>query len=121
MKNDINELKKEMRQLIGNVPPHEHKSAYDITSHDLNMVHTPVQHIDGHIVDESHIVNDDSELNIFGQGELIDDSLSLSATEEDLIKKALEKYNGKRKPAAHELGISERTLYRKLKEYKLAK
>lgn len=121
MKNDISELKKEMRQLIGNVPAHEHKTAYDITPHDLNMVHTPVQHIDEHIVDESHIVNDDSEVNIFGQGELIDDSLSLSATEEDLIKKALEKYNGKRKPAAHELGISERTLYRKLKEYKLAK
>ena len=35
----------------------------------------------------------------------------------DLIKKALAKYNGKRKNAAKELGISERTLYRKIKEH----
>jgi DNA-binding NtrC family response regulator len=35
----------------------------------------------------------------------------------EMIKKALEKYNGKRKMAANELGISERTLYRKIKEY----
>jgi DNA-binding NtrC family response regulator len=34
-----------------------------------------------------------------------------------MIRKALEKYNGKRKMAAQELGISERTLYRKIKEY----
>jgi len=36
-----------------------------------------------------------------------------------MIAKALEKYNGKRKMAASELGISERTLYRKIKEYDL--
>ena len=36
-----------------------------------------------------------------------------------LIKQSLEKYKGKRKLAAEELGISERTLYRKIKEYNL--
>ncbi len=45
------------------------------------------------------------------------ESLSLQKKEEELIKKALEKYNGKRKLAARELGISERTLYRKIKQY----
>ena len=49
--------------------------------------------------------------------EIIEESLSLSGKEEEMIKKALEKYNGKRKMAATELGISERTLYRKIKEY----
>ena len=44
-----------------------------------------------------------------------DDSLSLQKAGSDLIKKALEKYRGNRKQAAAELGISERTLYRKLK------
>ena len=39
--------------------------------------------------------------------------------EKNLIVKALEKYNGKRKYAAKELGISERTLYRKIKEFDL--
>jgi DNA-binding NtrC family response regulator len=49
--------------------------------------------------------------------EVIEESLSLSDKEVEMIKKALEKYNGKRKMAATELGISERTLYRKIKEY----
>lgn len=46
-------------------------------------------------------------------------SLSLQKVSEELIKKALEKHNGKRKPASIELGISERTLYRKIKELNL--
>ncbi len=48
---------------------------------------------------------------------VIEESLSLEQTEKELIKKALEKHKGKRKYAAKELGISERTLYRKIKEY----
>lgn len=51
--------------------------------------------------------------------EIREESLSLQAKEKELIVQALEKYNGKRKYAADELGISERTLYRKLKEYDL--
>jgi len=46
-----------------------------------------------------------------------EESLSISDTEKKLIKKALKKHNGKRKYAAEDLGISERTLYRKIKEY----
>ncbi len=45
--------------------------------------------------------------------------LSIHEKEKDLIRKALQKYNGRRKPAARELGISERTLYRKIKQYGL--
>jgi transcriptional regulator with PAS, ATPase and Fis domain len=48
-----------------------------------------------------------------------EESLSLQEKEKDLIKKALEKYHGKRRKAAEELGISERTLYRKIKQYDL--
>jgi transcriptional regulator with PAS, ATPase and Fis domain len=46
-----------------------------------------------------------------------EESLSLEDREKELIKKALEKHRGRRKNAAEELGISERTLYRKIKEY----
>jgi transcriptional regulator with PAS, ATPase and Fis domain len=46
-------------------------------------------------------------------------SLSLADNEKELIKKALEKHNGRRKQAAAELGISDRTLFRKIKEYDL--
>lgn len=49
--------------------------------------------------------------------EIVEESLSLSDKEIELIRKALEKHNNKRKLAARELGISERTLYRKIKEY----
>jgi transcriptional regulator with PAS, ATPase and Fis domain len=55
--------------------------------------------------------------NIQDTEEIVEESLSLSDKEVEMIKKALEKYNGKRKMAARELGISERTLYRKIKEY----
>jgi transcriptional regulator with PAS, ATPase and Fis domain len=55
--------------------------------------------------------------NIQDTEEIFEESLSLAEKEVEMIKKALEKYNGKRKMAAGELGISERTLYRKIKEY----
>jgi transcriptional regulator with PAS, ATPase and Fis domain len=55
--------------------------------------------------------------NIQDTEEIIEESLSLADKEVEMINKALEKYNGKRKMAAGELGISERTLYRKIKEY----
>jgi DNA-binding NtrC family response regulator len=47
----------------------------------------------------------------------VEESLNLMDMEKDLIEKALRKHKGKRKDAASDLGISERTLYRKLKEY----
>ena len=52
--------------------------------------------------------------------EEVEESLSLEDREKELIKKALEKHKGKRKYASEELGISERTLYRKIKEYNLS-
>lgn len=55
----------------------------------------------------------------FEEHEEVEESLSLEDTEKELIKKALQKHKGKRKYAASELGISERTLYRKIKEYNL--
>jgi transcriptional regulator with PAS, ATPase and Fis domain len=51
--------------------------------------------------------------------EFVEETLSLEEKEKELIHKALNKYNGKRKYAANELGISERTLYRKIKEYNI--
>jgi transcriptional regulator with PAS, ATPase and Fis domain len=48
-----------------------------------------------------------------------EDSLSLQNNERELIVKALEKHKGRRNKAADELGISQRTLYRKIKQYNL--
>lgn len=52
--------------------------------------------------------------------EFVEESLSLEDKEVELIQKALDKHNGKRKYAAQDLGISERTLYRKIKEYDIS-
>ena len=51
--------------------------------------------------------------------EILDDNLNLEEMEKQMIVKALKKHNGKRRAAAKELGVSERTLYRKLNEYKI--
>lgn len=53
------------------------------------------------------------------EDDLIEETLSLHQKELELIKKSLERHKGKRKLAADELGISERTLYRKIKQYDL--
>ncbi len=53
------------------------------------------------------------------QAVITEENLSLHEIEEDMIKKALTKHKGKRKNAAKELGISERTLYRKINEYNI--
>ncbi len=53
----------------------------------------------------------------FGKAEVVEENLSLTDMEKELICKALKKHNGRRKDAAEDLGISERTLYRKIKEY----
>lgn len=49
----------------------------------------------------------------------VEESLSLEEMEKEAIRKALERNSGKRKLAANELNISERTLYRKIKEYNI--
>ncbi len=49
--------------------------------------------------------------------EVVEESLSLEDMEKSMIKKALDKHNNRRREAAEDLGISERTLYRKIKQY----
>ncbi|MBD1393989.1 sigma-54 interaction domain-containing protein [Mucilaginibacter glaciei] len=63
--------------------------------------------------------NSNPDYNITHEAEEVEESLSLVDKESDLIRKALKKHKGKRKLAANELGISERTLYRKIKELDL--
>ena len=77
-------------------------------------------------VKNSTIFNDENEQNVMisnsGTPEdtiVVEESLSLFHHEKRLIEKSLIKHKGKRKNAAAELGISERTLYRKLKEFGL--
>lgn len=60
------------------------------------------------------ILNND---NVNNHHEVVEESLNIMDKEKELIIKALKKHKGRRKDASNDLGISERTLYRKLKEY----
>jgi transcriptional regulator with PAS, ATPase and Fis domain len=65
------------------------------------------------------IENKESDFSYIDAIEAEEETLSLHDKELELIKKSLERHKGKRKLAADELGISERTLYRKIKQYDL--
>jgi len=67
---------------------------------------------------QQHIKNREG-FHIEDTQELVEESFSLIDKEKEFIVKALEKHGGKRKNAAQELGISERTLYRKIKDFGL--
>jgi DNA-binding NtrC family response regulator len=72
-----------------------------------NQQHSPI------VIDEANDYSDTEEIEE-------EESLSIAEKEKELIKKALARHRGKRKNAARDLGISERTLYRKIKEYEIA-
>jgi DNA-binding NtrC family response regulator len=69
--------------------------------------------------DNNPILVDPSMQRAYAESEVVDEDLSLANAEKELIKKALRKHKSRRKEAAAELGISERTLYRKIKEYEV--
>ncbi len=66
------------------------------------------------------VLNNNSNNNTkIAEHQEVEESLSIMDAEKDLIVKALKKHRGKRRDASSDLGISERTLYRKLKEYNI--
>ncbi|KGO86017.1 ATPase AAA [Flavobacterium rivuli WB 3.3-2 = DSM 21788] len=72
------------------------------------------------VVEQHHDEEEDDDDNyLFAEAVEEEETLRLDEREIELIKKALERNKGKRKAAADELGISERTLYRKIKQYDL--
>lgn len=112
MKNDMNELKRTVKELMMNQNKTE-----NIIKEDAQLIENV---LDSSIfTTKNDFPYQKEEENILDTQEITEESLSLEDNEKELIRKALEKYDGKRKGAAQELGISERTLYRKLKEYDL--
>lgn len=118
MKKDLNDVKKlvvDLMQTEGKEFQLQGENAR-IIKKIYEDVHTPVPH-ESHI--SIHPPSPQNEDAIQEHEEVVEESLSLADKEKELIEKALEKYKGKRKYAARELGISERTLYRKIKEYNI--
>ncbi len=126
MKRDMVELKKLVAEMIehGGVSPNfaNHSQAISQLYRDIEIPNSP----DAQFTLQQPVTvnNNGNNVNnndgfITTHAEEVEESLSLIEKESDLIRKALKKHKGKRKLAANELGISERTLYRKIKELNL--
>jgi transcriptional regulator of acetoin/glycerol metabolism len=83
----------------------------------LNDFHTEPHH--PAITSGQPVVLNNNNNNKIDEHQEVEESLSIMDAEKDLIIKALKKHRGKRRDASSDLGISERTLYRKLKEYNI--
>ncbi len=119
MKKDITELRKIVGEITqGRTPPKQMDEDSELAE-ELNQDIRQIADVKHDLqIQHEYPVSFDEPIQ---ESEIIEESLSLQKKEIDLIKKALEKHNGKRKNAARELGISERTLYRKIKEYDINK
>jgi DNA-binding NtrC family response regulator len=120
MKKDIHELK----QVVGHILSSEEASG-EIHQSNSKLMKKYFQNIEnaGKEEDEyqiKHFPKEEMEEEPIQELEIFEESLSIQEKEIDLIRKALAKHHGKRKNAAKELGISERTLYRKIKEYDIS-
>jgi len=115
MKNDLNNLKKLVHEIIDKGDSFSHIKDAEQLIHNYTQNSAPVYNSSN--IQPSTINKKIDDSDIEDTEEFVEESLSLEDKEIELIKKALEKHNGKRKYAAQELGISERTLYRKIKEY----
>ncbi|MDG1350762.1 MAG: sigma-54 dependent transcriptional regulator [Crocinitomicaceae bacterium] len=118
MKKDLTELKKLVVDIVGK------DGKVSLSDHQTNYVNQIYSEVQNEIVPPNRSLPEASHtLEVsrpdFQEHQEFEESLSLEDREKELIKKALEKHRGKRKYAAQELGISERTLYRKIKEYNL--
>lgn len=98
MKKDVNDLKKLVHDIMGGKMPM-------LVADETTYAH-PIRPVHSAPIQEAEAVEEE-------------ETLSLEEVEKEMIRKALEKHNGRRKNAAADLKISERTLYRKIKEYNL--
>ncbi|MEO8711077.1 MAG: sigma-54 dependent transcriptional regulator [Parafilimonas sp.] len=128
MKKDVTELKKMFLEILKNPALANNAANFtaeslqndysingnDYNAHALSNVQTTSLPVNAHHGNQPVIISNKDEIQ---EHEEVEESLNIMDKEHELIIKALKKHRGKRKDAALDLGISERTLYRKLKEY----
>ena len=114
MRNELNDLRQAVTQLAQGIP---------LTSMP-QPAPTNYPYLESHPDDDSaslHVIHPHTEVEDFQDSEVVEEEpLALDEREKRAIRLALERHNGKRTAAAKELHISERTLYRKIKEYGLS-
>jgi len=115
MKKDVNELKKMFFEIIQNPALATQHPGF---MNELKELHQQDNNIQSGVLQQSSsspvILHHNDDIH---HHEEVEESLNIMDKEKELIEKALKKHRGKRKDASSDLGISERTLYRKLKEY----
>ncbi|WP_455497859.1 sigma-54 interaction domain-containing protein [Coprobacter sp.] len=111
MRKEMNELKSIVHNMTA--PGNDNELQVYAPETGTAITHTVVPTVKTFHIDKesTEVVHDESEFE--------ETSLSLEDAEKEMIRKSLERNNGKRKKTAEELKISERTLYRKIKEYNL--
>lgn len=117
MKNDMHDMKKLVAGIIG-----KGSAGVDLPEDNARILEKLYPSPKQSEMATSHAtlqIDTANDQDIQDTEEIVEESLSLKKKEIELIIKALEKHRGKRKYAAGELGISERTLYRKIKEHNL--
>ena len=121
MRNDINDLKKLTLDLMKNDDADKVKEENKKLIQKIYKEEEPIENPTNNQVEVVRINEDYNKPSNYEYAETIDadENLSIQEKEIELIKKSLERNSGKRKLAAKELGISERTLYRKIKQYDL--
>jgi transcriptional regulator with PAS, ATPase and Fis domain len=119
MKKDVTELKKMFLEIVQNpsLSSGQH-AAYLNELKELKPVESAFQ--PAAIAAAQPVVIHNNGHDDIHHHEEVEESLNIMDKEKELIVKALKKHKGKRKDAASDLGISERTLYRKLKEYDIS-
>ena len=136
MKNDLNDLKSLVFELINNndlnisnqqlkqLTSPSYSESYPVYRQENrprpnfdDAEHNPPTNGSVSLEDNRPILLDSQSSQEYENSEIIEESLKLADMEKDMILKALKKHNGKRKEAAKDLDISERTLYRKIKGY----
>ncbi|MEL4455947.1 sigma-54 dependent transcriptional regulator [Lutimonas vermicola] len=122
MRNDITDLKKLTRELLNEEVPNKPQKKTQLLidkiygkNEDRDDNH-PLEIISK---EEQEKFEPNPELVSFDDAETVEETVSLQEKEVEMIKQSLERNKGKRKLAAKELGISERTLYRKINQYNL--
>ncbi len=125
MKKDVTELKKMFLEVLQNPAIAEQNPSFINNLKELKTTPEHYPHLSSSmqiempstiqtITSQSPVLMDDRHIQ---EHEEVEESLNIIDKEKELIIKALKKHSSKRKDAAFDLGISERTLYRKLKEY----
>lgn len=116
MKKDVTELKKMFVEILQNPGMAQNQAILNELKNNKEIMAPSIMPAQP-AMNASQPVMLHHDDNTIHHHEEVEDSLNIMDMEKDLIMKALKKHKGKRKDAATDLGISERTLYRKLKEY----